>query len=162
MPTLYDFTSEPSERVHAKRRDVDDDTRVGRHGVRASQHLDAIAPAPSAAGSPLAQYSFATRHLLAFSSPRMDRSCSAAASGASVPLPSVSSALVSRSRLISDCDVRLSDSICSSESFALSLSSGRMVFSQQCVEQRQCHLTDAWRCRRSVRVTATVTVLSFA
>src|ERR1041384_799480 len=69
-------------------------------------------------GSPLDQYSFATvDSCFAFSSPRVLRSSSDARVRASVALPSVSSALIFCSRPTSALETRLSEAICSSDSF---------------------------------------------
>src|SRR5215217_1407763 len=68
--------------------------------------------------SPLDQYSFASVvNCLALSSPRIERSCSAARARGLSPFASASSALLSRSLAISEPDARFSESICSSDSF---------------------------------------------
>src|SRR5215212_1236985 len=115
MPTLYDFTSDPSRKRSMRNAGMLTTTRVSDGTAFGPFNICTVSFEPSV--SPLDQYSFASLpSSRAFSSPREERNCSWARLGASVALSSRSSALLSRSRATSALDTRLSSSICWSES----------------------------------------------
>src|SRR5215213_887618 len=121
MPTLYDFTSDPSRKRSMRNAGMFTTTRVSDGTAFGPFNICAVSFEASA-GSPLDQYSFANlASSCAFCSPMIERiSCSLRSRGLPSEL-STSSALFSRSCATAAPETRLSSSTCWSESLTFCL-----------------------------------------
>ncbi len=111
--------------IHAKCGNVNDHSRISRNRVWSIQHFRRLVRLRAIRWIALGPVftCMSETSSFAFSSPSILFSCSIARARASPASPSLSSALVSRRRAISEFDTRLSESICSSESFRFVLRS---------------------------------------